>query len=167
MNNDGFIMPKKRLVWALLAVFAVLILGFAMLLRTDLRRAKSVDPADYTETLTGSFKYLCEVSHTGGAAVFSGWALVEGEKFESVDTRVVLYNAEDGVYLEVPTTMSDRPDARETINDDINYAFGGFYAFLTDKQLKYPLESYEICIAFRSNRHNALVRTGQFAEVTA
>ncbi len=166
MNNDSFTMPKKWLVAVLLAVFAAMILGFALLLRTDLRKAKIIDPADYTEAISDGFQYLCEVSDLNGAAVFSGWALIKGEKFESVDTRIVLYSKTDGVYLAVPTTMSDRPDAREIINDGINYAFGGFYAFLTDKQRSYPLEDYEICIAFRSNRHNALVHTGQSAEVT-
>ena len=164
---DKHVPSQKISVWMLLIAGAVVILTFTGILRYTLRTAFPVNPADYTEPAPEGFTYTCTVTQQNGALAFSGYALVAGERFLQVDTAVVLYCAETGVSLKLPTAMAPDDAATAAISDGINYSFGGYYAFVREAQLKLPLSSYEICFAYRSSDHNALIHTGQSAEVTA
>ena len=93
-----------------------------------------------------------------------GYAAVEGERFESVDTRVVLYHAEDDTYILLPTQMVESEAARQATGLPLAQ-YGGFSARAKASGLEHPVEEYEICIAYRNDGHNALVHTGRRVEV--
>ncbi|MEG1381408.1 MAG: hypothetical protein RSC73_04105 [Ruthenibacterium sp.] len=156
---------KKELVIVLCAVMVLGIFLFAALLCGSLRREKSLNPQDYTEAAPEKFTYHVTATPAGKSIEYSGYACVIGERFETVDLRVVLYHAASESYLCLPTEMVLRTDATEEIADGINYSFGGFSAFVRNKSLESPPQEYEICFAYRVNGHNALIHTGQTAEV--
>ncbi|MEG2653463.1 MAG: hypothetical protein RSA17_07780 [Ruthenibacterium sp.] len=144
---------------------------FAGLLRYSLRTARTIDPEDYSEAASLSampknFVYTCAIQQQNGSLSFSGYALFQGERFLQVDTSVVLYCAKTGIYLKLPTAMSPEYDATASVDDGINYSFGGYYAFVLQNQLACSLSEYEICFAYRSSEHDMLVHTGQSAEAT-
>lgn len=80
---------------------------------------------------------------------------MEGEKLETVDCRLVLYSPGEDRYYRLPTTMDPGEEAAAATGDPD----AGFYAFALADQL--PAGELELCFAYRSNGHNALIRTGQ------
>lgn len=144
-----------RLLWGFWALAAACILLFAVLLRADLRGVRPLDAALYTEAAPAGFSYRCEVAPGEGVFTFRGWAAVEGEKLETVDCRLVLYSPGEGCYYSLPTTMDPSEEAAAAAGDPD----AGFYAFALADRL--PAGELELCFAYRSNGHNALIRTGQ------
>lgn len=159
-----FIPAKKDVALALLCFAALVIVLFTGVLRYTLRTAFVLDASAYPEPAPANFTYHCTLGRSGGAITLKGWACVAGERFTAVDCWAVLYDAAQDTYLRIPTNMELAPDATRAIDDGINYSFGGFTAFVQEKQLQTPFSAYEICFAYRSNGHNALVHTGQMLE---
>lgn len=154
--------PKRWVVVAMLCAAVVLVGVFALLLRHSLRAAVPLNPAEYEQSAPEGFLYDLTSTLQNGTVAFEGWACVQGERFESVDTWVVLHHVPSGAYLRVPTVMQLSEEAPPQLDaDEIDYARGGFTAFVLLQQLTAPLDEYEVCIAYRSNGHNALVHTGQ------
>lgn len=164
--NTSYKPAKKGILLALLCGSLVLVLLFAFLLRHTLRTATPLNPNQYNVYTPQNFAYRFSNTVENGAVSFSGWACVKGERFESVDTWVVLYNSETGEYLKAPTTMELNEEPLEVLGEEefINYTRGGFTGFVLLKQLKNPLQQYEVCFAYRCNGYNALVHTGQFLQ---
>ncbi|MEG0166597.1 MAG: hypothetical protein RR709_01885 [Ruthenibacterium sp.] len=156
---------KKWLLIVLCAAMALGVLLFTVLLAVSLRREKPLNPQEYTQAEPENFTYQVTATPAGKSLQYSGYACVVGERFETVDLRVVLYHAADNSYLCLPTEMVLRADATEDIADGINYSFGGFSSYVRKKSLTAPPHDYEICFAYRVNSHNALIHTGQSAEV--
>lgn len=144
-----------RLLWGFWALAAAGILLFAVLLRADLRGVRPLNAALYTEAPPAGFAYRCEAAQGEGVLTFRGWAAVEGEKLETVDCRLALYSPGEGRYYRLPTTMDPSEEAAAAAGDPD----AGFYAFALTDQL--PAGELELCFAYRSNGHNALIRTGQ------
>lgn len=144
-----------RLLWGFWALAAAGILLFIVLLRADLRETRPLDAARYTEAAPAGFGYGCEATPGEGVLTFRGWAAVEGEKLETVDCRLVLYSPGEDRYYRLPTTMDPGEEAAAATGDPD----AGFYAFALADQL--PAGELELCFAYRSNGHNALIRTGQ------
>lgn len=162
---EQWIPAKKNLIIVLCAVMAGSVLLFLGLLRMSLRQETIIDPNAYQTVQPKGFTYHVTATPAGKSLQYSGYACVIGERFETVDLRVVLFHAASNSYLLLPTEMVLRPDATEEIADGINYSFGGFSAFVRNKSLKAAPQDYEICFAYRVNEHNALIHTGQTAEV--
>lgn len=163
-TKTGYKPAKKSVVLALLCGATLLVLVFAGLLRYTLRTATPLNPAQYQQYTPEGFAWRVTDEAGDGVITFKGWACVEGERFESVETYVVLYNTETGAYLQAPTTMELNEEPLEVLGDPdhfINYTRGGFAGFVLLKQLTSPPAAYEICFAYRSNGYNALVHTGQ------
>ena len=165
MNARATRAPARRgVVLLLCTVGAVAVLVFCLTLRWSLRTAFSLRASAYPEPAPAGFAFRCTQTSTPGAVVLQGWACVKGERFLTVDTRAVLYCAATGEYLRLPTGMQQTDEPTALLADGINYSFGGFYAFVRTKQLAQPLREYELCFAYRSSGHNALVHTGQFLD---
>lgn len=161
-EKEEFVPAKKWLVLVSLALAAVLIFAFAGVLRHTLRTAVPLNPAEYAGAPPQNLAYSFAQQIGGGAVSLRGWACVQGERFETVDNRVVLYNTQDGSYLAIPTAMQLTDEPLSVLGDDINYTYGGFTAYVLLEQLTAGLPAYEICFAYRSNAYNALVHTGQY-----
>ena len=159
-----FIPAQKRVVIFLCVLAVCGVLGFTLLWSAGLRTPKVVDPSDYTEDMPSGFLFDVECTSQDGLLCVDGYAAVEGERFESVDTRVILYHAGDESYLLIPTQMQKSEAARQATNLPLA-EYGGFAARVKLSHLAHPTEEYEICIAYRNDGHNALVRTGCSAEV--
>lgn len=144
-----------RLLWGFWAIAAAGILLFAFLLRADLRSVHRLNPAAYTEAAPAGFIWHCDVTPEAGALTFSGWAAVTGEKPETVDCFLVLYDAAADAYYRLPTTMQPSDDAAAQAGS----VYAGLSGFALTDQL--PSGALELCFAYRSNGHNALVHTGQ------
>ena len=71
----------------------VLVLIFALILRSSLRSPHALDPADYTESVPDGFVYECAVSVDGDALILQGFACVRDEKVSDIDCYAVLYDA--------------------------------------------------------------------------
>ena len=149
-----FVPAKKRVVVFLCALAVCGVAAFTLLWSWGLRAVRVLDPAEYTQQAPAGF-VLC----------VDGYAAVEGERFESVDTRVVLYHAEDGAYYSIPTQMTPDEAATAAVADGRGYALGGFTAVVPEKVLAHPLAEYEICIAYRVGGFDFLASTGKTAEV--
>lgn len=144
-----------RILWGFWAVAAAVIVLFAFLLRADLRSVHPLDPAEYTEPEPEAFVWQCDVTPGQGILTLQGWAAVEGEKPETVDCFYVLYSAGTDTYYRLPTTMQQSDAAAA----ETGSAYAGMYGFALTGQL--PAGELELCFAYRSNGHNALIHTGQ------
>ena len=144
-----------RLLWGFWVLAAAGILLFAFLLRTNLRSVHRLNPAAYTEPAPEGFVYECTITPGSGVLTLSGWAMVQGEGPGAVDCRYVLYDPAQDRYYRLPTTMDPGEEAAAATGDPD----AGFYAFALADQL--PAGELELCFAYRSNGHNALIRTGQ------
>ena len=121
----------------------------------DLRSVHPLDPAEYTEPEPEAFVWQCDVTPGQGILTLQGWAAVEGEKPETVDCFYVLYSAGTDTYYRLPTTMQQSDAAAA----ETGSAYAGMYGFALTGQL--PAGELELCFAYRSNGHNALIHTGQ------
>ena len=147
-----------RLLWGFWVLAAAGILLFAFLLRADLRSVRRLDPADYTEPAPEGFVYECVAAPGNGVLTLSGWALVRGEGPGAVDCRYVLYDPAAGQYYRLPTTMEQSQAAVDATGES-GALYAGLYGFALTDQL--PAGELEICFAYRSDGHNALIHTGQ------
>ena len=91
-----------------------------------------------------------------------GWACVRQQRFEAVDIRAAVL-AGDGAGWTLPTVLREDAAAKQAIGDVVFGEYGGFTSRCAEKAL--PAGSYELCIAYRCNGHDTLVRTGIFVEV--
>lgn len=159
-----FIPAKTRVVVFLCVLAACGVAAFTLLWSVGLRSPKPLDPADYTEEAPAGFLFDVSCSLQDELIQLEGYAAVEGERFESVDTRVALYHSGDDAYLLLPTQMKASEAARKATGLPLA-EYGGFLALVKQSQLDHPLGEYEICIAYRNDGHNALVHTGRSVEV--
>lgn len=164
-KKTEFVPAKRKVVVVFLAVLVGAVLLFALLLRFTLGTACRLNPDGYTLQTPAGFQFKAEDSLRDGILFIEGWAVVEGERFESVNTRVVLYNPEAQSYLRLPTTMVERKEVLALFAKPLNYHFGGFEAQVSQNQLDKPLAQYEICFAYQPNQYHHLIHTGQFLGV--
>ena len=143
----------------------VLVLIFALILRSSLRSPHALDPADYTESVPDGFVYECAVSVDGDELILQGFACVRDEKVSDIDCYAVLYDAGAESYLRLATQMVASEQYRNAAGDGLNQMFSGFYAFVDTNRL--TQSAYELCFAYRSGEHNALIHTGQTVEVVS
>lgn len=139
---------------------AFFIVGFFLFERYDLRAARPVDPAAYTQAPSEKFASHCTARQQDGYYTFEGWACIPGERFYSVDCRLVLRDKHTGAYLRAATVMSPRDELENLVPGSHSHAFAGFYAFLDAAALPGTPERYELFFAYRSNGHNMLVKAG-------
>lgn len=144
-----------RILWGFWAAAAAGILLFAFLLRGEMRSVHPLDPTDYTEPAPEGFAWQCDVTPGQGILTLQGWAAVEGEKPETVDCFYVLYSAGEEAYYRLPTTMQQSDAAAAGAGTP----YAGLYGFALTEQL--PAGELELCFAYRSNGHNALIHTGR------
>lgn len=159
-----FVPAKKRVVVFLCALAVCGVAAFTLLWSWGLRAVRVLDPAEYTQQAPAGFVFDTACSLRDGVLCVDGYAAVEGERFESVDTRVVLYHAEDDTYILLSTQMVESEAARQATGLPLAQ-YGGFSARAKASGLEHPAEEYEICIAYRNDGHNALVHTGRRVEV--
>lgn len=152
---------KAALVWGGLALLLVAVLVFAALLRATWRSARPLDPAGYEIALPENFHYTAETFLEGGAYQVRGWAVLEGERIDSINCWVVLYDAEAGEYLRLPTMAELDAAAEEALGGGMMYARGGYSALVPEGQLAKTPAAYELCFAYRNNANNLLIHTGQ------
>ncbi|NLW78525.1 MAG: hypothetical protein GXY32_03815 [Ruminococcaceae bacterium] len=162
MTANGFVPARKKWVWIGLAALVAAVLLFAMALRTTTRSATGLNPAAYTEETPEGFHYAVTASAAGGALTVTGWACIEGERMLTVDNWVVLYDPARDTYLRLPTTAEVNEAPTALINDGLVYGRAGLTAIVPVSQLEVPLSRYELCFAYASNGHNALIHTGEF-----
>ena len=86
-----FVPAKKRVVVFLCALAVCGVAAFTLLWSWGLRAVRVLDPAEYTQQAPAGFVFDTACSLQDGVLCVDGYAAVEGERFESVDTRVVLY----------------------------------------------------------------------------
>ena len=114
---------------------------------------------------TASVPALNELLHQYAPYII-GRMGVRGEWYTSFDGRIVLYLAETDPYWMVPTAMDEQAAFdSELVEKTWGESYGGFEARLPLSALDADPSQYELCVAWRSNGHNALVHTGQMLEV--
>lgn len=161
MEIDKFKPAKKQVFLLLVVLLFGFILIFTFLLRATGRSVKEINPNNYEIKVPDKFNYSCTVTQSPGAYAFRGWAFIEGERVLDYENHVVLYHDKSNKYYKIPTDMQLNDDAINAFNDGVNYSFAGFTAFVIEKQLKHPIEEYEIYFAYRNNDYNLLIPTGQ------
>ncbi|MFI3168944.1 MAG: hypothetical protein R3Y06_03250 [Faecalibacterium sp.] len=166
-SQQKFQPANTKLVCAILALAAVVIIGFTAALSIDLQMVRSLDPADYTETSLENFVYDASVSVEGGKIVITGWGCVAQERIDAVENDIVLYLPSTGEYFIIPTEMQVTEAANEALGDGVvDHSESGFYATVWPFQLEYDLSEYELCMSYRTNFKNALIHTGIYLEVS-
>lgn len=161
MTDTAFAPARKKWVWIGLAGLVAVVLLFAMALRTTMRSATVLDPTPYTEATPEGFRYAVGAQAAGGALTVSGWACIAGERMLTVDNWVTLYDPASGTYLRLPTTAEVNETPTELIDDGLVYGRAGLTAIVPLNQLQQPLSRYELCFAYASNGHSALIHTGE------
>ncbi len=158
---------NPKFVAAILALAAVVIVGFTAALSIDLQVVRRIDAADYTETALEHFVFELSAAMDGGKIAITGWACVADEQIDAVETDIVLYLPSTGEYYMLPTEMQQNEAANDAIGGEEDHSYAGFYATAWPFQLDADLSDYEVCIAYRTNFKNALIHTGQYLEVVA
>ena len=143
-------------------VLAVALVAFCLLIRADLRRVRPLDASLWPEDEPAGFAWQCTETAGPDYLTLEGYALVQGERFESVDNYAVLYHSATGQYLRLPTVMVRRSEVNSLFTDGINYECAGFYAYVPLNALEDSPDQYELCFAYGANGRKALVRTGQY-----
>ncbi len=162
--SEGYIPPKKGVLPGLAAVCAAICLGFVAVLIASLRAPQAVSAADYPDPVPAALRWQLSASGvSGGMVTVEGWALVEGERFESVDIRPVLWDAAGQAGWALPTYLREDEAARAAAGKVVFGEYGGFTGRCAVRAL--PAGSYEVCIAYCCNGIRTLVHTGQTLEV--
>lgn len=86
--------PKaKKSVFAALACAAALAVGLlCALVSRALTAPKAIRVADYAEPVPSTFRMKADVTQADGMLLVDGYACIEGERFEHIDTFVALYS---------------------------------------------------------------------------
>lgn len=157
--------PRCRVLGMLALIAALGVIGFSLLLWFQLRTVRPLDPADYPETLPG-FTFSASCTQEGNHLELTGRMGVRGERYTSFDGRIVLYLASADAYWTVPTMMDEQAAFDSDLTEKTwGESYGGFEARIPLSALDADPSQYELCVAWRSNGHNALVHTGQMLEV--
>lgn len=157
--------PRCRVLGMLALIAALGVIGFSLLLWFQLRAVRPLDPADYPETLPG-FTFSASCTQEGNHLELTGRMGVRGERYTSFDGRIVLYLASADAYWTVPTMMDEQAAFDSDLTEKTwGESYGGFEARIPLSALDADPSQYELCVAWRSNGHNALVHTGQMLEV--
>ena len=102
--------PKaKKIVFAALACAAALAVGLlCALVSWALTAPKTIRVADYAEPVPSTFRMKADVAQADGMLLIDGYACIEGERFEHIDTFVALYSGTGGTALRLPTRWCQR-----------------------------------------------------------
>ena len=160
---EPYIPPKRRAVLGLAALCAAVVALFLLLLVHGLRAPRPIRAEDYPEPVPADLLWdITACERAGGMLTVEGWACVRQQRFEAVDIRAAVLAA-DGAGWTLPTVLREDAAAKQAIGDVVFGEYGGFTSRCAEKAL--PAGSYELCIAYRCNGHDTLVRTGIFVEV--
>lgn len=162
-EKAAYVPPRRRALAALAALCAAVCLGFAAVLVYSLRTPRALDAADYPDAVPAALRWdITRCEEADGLVTVEGWALVAGERFESVDIRPALV-AGDGTGVLLPAYLREDEAARQAAGDVVFGEYGGFTGRCAAGRL--AAGRYEVCIAYRCNGLAALVHTGQMLEV--
>lgn len=92
----------------------------------------------------------------------SGWVFKRGEDISLYNCHIAFENKETEEYFYVPTEMVERKDITEAY-DGKNYDKSGFKSIFPAKKFKANFK-YEICILYRNDDNNILIKTGQYIQ---
>lgn len=154
--------PKKKTAVCIAAGGMALVLLFCVQIRRDKERIREADVSDLTEETTLVF-VIDEVT-LGEYIRVEGYAYVAGESIHTVDQRVLLYDAQENRYYEIPTQLKAREELNQTDEDKKNYSGGGFLAKVKTAALKKDCSEYEICVAYRSDGHRMLAHSNRMLD---
>lgn len=105
---------------------------------------------------------LDSVTQDQNIIFISGWAFKKGEDISLYNCHIAFENKETGEYFYVPTEMVERKDVTEAY-DGKNYDRSGFKSIFPNKKFKSNFK-YEICILYKNNDNNTLIKTGQYIQ---
>lgn len=159
--------PKaKKSVFAALACAAALAVGLlCALVSRALTAPKAIRVADYAEPVPSTFRMKADVTRADGMLLVDGYACIEGERFEHIDTFVALYSGTGGTALRLPTKMVLSEEAYEAGGGLAIGQMGGFTARIREGAL--PAGEYGVYIAYRTDGHGILADTGRKVKVGA
>ena len=162
-TNSSFVPPKKKWLMVLLCVGVSASFLFAAALWISLTSPHIIDAGIYLQDEPLNFVYQVDTDLDS----LYGYALVEGEKFESVHITAVLFDKAEDAYFSIPTSYVRDESINILFNEPLNYHHAGFSATLLPGRLPKPLSTYEVCLLYKANGHANLVHTGQYLEDTA
>lgn len=110
-----------------------------------------------------SVVWTVETKCENGRLYVTGYAVEAGLRMYEVNTRILLYDAGTGRYLELPTQMSVREDAAALPGMGADAAFGGFCASAPVLFPGSAAQDSEVCIAWDAGGQRGLIRTGRKA----
>ena len=106
-----------------------------------------------------------DITQKDGMLSVDGYACIEGERFEHIDTFVALYPGTGGTALRLPTKMVLSEEAYVAGGSLAIGQLGGFTARIREQAL--PAGEYSVYIAYRTDGHNILADTGRKVQVGA
>ena len=124
---------------------------------------KAIRVADYAEPVPSTFRMKADVTQADGMLLVDGYACIEGERFEHIDTFVALYPGTGGTALRLPTKMVLSEEAYEAGGRLAIGQLGGFTARIREEAL--PAGEYSVYIAYRTDGHDILADTGRKVQV--
>ena len=153
--------PKaKRSVFAALACAAALAVGLlCLLVGRALTAPRTIRLEDYAEPVPEAFRMKADITQKDGMLSVDGYACIEGERFEHIDTFVALYPGTGGTALRLPTKMVLSEEAYVAGGSLAIGQLGGFTARIREQAL--PAGEYSVYIAYRTDGHNILAATGR------
>ena len=159
--------PKaKRSVFAALACAAALAVGLLCLrVGRALTAPRTIRLVDYAEPVPEAFRMKADITQKDGMLSVDGYACIEGERFEHIDTFVALYPGTGGAALRLPTKMVLSEEAYVAGGSLAIGQLGGFTARIREQAL--PAGEYSVYIAYRTDGHNILADTGRKVQVGA
>ena len=160
-------LPKaeKRVFVALFCAAVMVIALVSGMTAKALVLPKTVYMDDYTEPTPDTFRMKAEITQENGMLTVDGYACVEGERFEKIDTFIVLYPGQGEKGLRLPTKTVLSEEAYVAGGSLAIGQLGGFTSKVYQKVL--PAGEYSVYISYRTDGHNILADTGKKVQVNA
>lgn len=140
-------------------IFALCAVIYLLLLFGTNQRVITVDVSRCETKVAEKMTWEIE-SMTGknGYMTIKGYAYQPGVSVDTTETVVLAYDAENGVYYQLPTESVKKTKLTEKADDGCNYDYAEFKSVVALK--KVPRGS-QVCIRYRGNGMDILIPTDQ------
>ncbi len=118
-------------------------------------------PVDVSGTSAPSEEYVfgvdeCSIYEEDYVKI-TGWAVKQGENIEINEAYLVLQDTETGVFYQAATSVIERSDVNDMLEDEYDYLNSGLYAVVRISEMP---ENVHIYILYKNNGDNTLLDTG-------
>lgn len=148
---------KKLIGWIAGAVFTVVVILWIGITFFTNQRVKEIDVSNIDRTAAAGVDFSIDsVSHKYDYISIRGHAYQPGISVDMVETVIVVYDAVNDKYYELPTESVKRKKLTEEANDGYNYDYAQFEAVAFKNKIP---DGSRVCILYRVNGSEILIET--------